>query len=215
MIQQKNIVIIDYGLGNLFSLQKAFEHLGLAVKISEEPEDLLKAEALILPGVGAYPAGMRGITIRGLNSPIKKAVAMNKPVLGICLGMQLLSTIGLEFERCAGLDLIAGEVVQLSGLHPGTKIPHIGWNNLYQPELCKTWDQTILEKIPVENHVYFVHSFIFQPRNAEHVLAETMYGGQKVCAAVKKGNLYGCQFHPEKSGEIGLQILKNFIKLIN
>ena len=206
------ISIIDYGLGNLYSVKKAFGKFTDNAAITEEPEAIIASDAMVLPGVGSFESGMKGIELRGLGPAIKEFANSGKPVLGICLGAQIMLTRGHEFGIFNGLDLIPGEVVPFSKLISGTKTPHIGWNGIYGRD--NSWDDTILRSVDKNDNVYFVHSFIFEPSNKENILALTKYGGREFCSAIKMGNIYGCQFHPEKSGETGLKIIKDFIDLI-
>lgn len=206
------ISIIDYGIGNLYSVTKAFRKFSDNAVITEEPEIIMSSDAIVLPGVGSFELGMKGIELRGLKNVIKEFADSGKPVLGICLGAQIMLTKGYEFGIFNGLDLISGEVVPFPKLIPGTKIPHIGWNGVYHHD--NSWDKTILKSIDKNDNVYFVHSFILEPSSKENILALAKYGGHEFCSVINKGNIYGCQFHPEKSGEVGLKIIKDFVKLI-
>lgn len=206
------ISIIDYGLGNLYSVSKAFKKFSDNVVITEEPGTIRFSDAIVLPGVGSFESGMKGIELRGIKGVIREFAASGKPVLGICLGAQIMLTKGHEFGTFDGLDLIAGEVVPFPKLASGTKTPHIGWNGIYGRD--NSWDDTILRSVNENDNVYFVHSFVLEPSNKENVLSLTKYGGYEFCSAVKKGNVYGCQFHPEKSGETGLKIIKDFVASI-
>ena len=153
---------------------------------------------------------------KGLIHEIKRFSSEERPLLGICLGMQLLMSIGEESGINKGLNLIHGKVLhfsQFEQFNPCHKVPHIGWNALKVPRKEASWDDTILDGIPVNSYVYFVHSFVVVPNNDDHVLASTIYGDLKYCAVAQKRNIYGCQFHPENSGEVGLQILKNFLSI--
>ena len=206
------ISIIDYGVGNLYSVIKAFRKFSNNTNITEEPEAIRSSDAIILPGVGSFKLGMKGIEIRGLKDTIKEFANSGKPVLGICLGAQIMLTKGYEFGTFDGLDLIPGNVVPFPKLISGTKVPHIGWDKIYCHD--NSWDNTILKSISRKDDVYFIHSFVLEPSNQENILALAMYRGCEFCSAIKKENIYGCQFHPEKSGEIGMGIIKNFINLI-
>ena len=211
------IAIIDYGVGNLHSLVKVFEELDQSAFITEEAEEILTADALILPGVGAFKAGMEGLKVRGLIPVTKKFAKSGKPILGICLGAQLLLSEGFEFGKFKGLNIIPGKVAKFPKIKD--KIPHIGWNEVYEikskaKSQKSKWKNTILNSIPERSDVYFVHSYILRPDKKDNILALAKYGGHEFCAAIKHGNIYGCQFHPEKSGKIGLKIIKNFIDLI-
>lgn len=197
------IAIIDYGAGNLFSVQNALNYLEIPNIVTKNAEDLRKADKLILPGVGAFPDAMRMLSETGLIEVIKEEV-QKKPLLGICLGMQMLFEKGYEFGETEGLGFIKGTVELMTP--PGLVIPQIGWNKLEMNEDCK-----ILEGLLDDSYVYFVHSYA-AVCDSKNVAAYTDYGG-KVPACVFSSNVYGCQFHPEKSGETGLRILKNFAEM--
>ena len=156
---------------------------------------------------------MRGLEIRGLIETIKKMAKSGKPILGICLGAQLMLSEGHEFGLFKGLDIIKGKVVHFPILDNNEKIPHVGWNTIF-PKKENDWDNSILRTFDKEDRLYFVHSYILEPESKENVFALTEYGGQTFCSVIKKENIYGCQFHPEKSGEVGLKLIKNFINLI-
>jgi glutamine amidotransferase len=194
------IAIIDYGMGNLFSVKNALDFIGVPSEITREPASLARADGMILPGVGAFPAAMRELSRSGLTQPIREQ-AKKKPLLGICLGMQMLFERGYEFEECEGLGLIDGEIRLLKT--GGLKIPHIGWNALSFQNPCP-----LLDGVDEGAYVYFVHSFVAHTRD-ENIAAYTVYG-EKVPALVCKGNVFGAQFHPEKSSSEGLAMLKNF-----
>ncbi len=197
------IAVIDYGAGNLFSVQNALNFLGIPNIVTKNAEDLRKADKLILPGVGAFPDAMRMLSETGLIEVIKEEVE-KKPLLGICLGMQMLFEKGYEFGETDGLGFIKGTVELMTP--PDLVIPQIGWNKLDMNEDCK-----ILEGLSDDSYVYFVHSYA-AVCDSKNVAAYTDYGG-KVPACVFSGNVYGCQFHPEKSGETGLRILNNFAEM--
>lgn len=198
------ISIIDYGMGNLRSVQKALESIGEEAIITSDKEQIEKSDGVILPGVGAFPDAMENLKSKGLDEALKYAVAQKKPVLGICLGMQLLFTEGEEVKQCEGLGLIQGKIKKLYG---DVKIPHMGWNSLKIDKKC-----ALLEGIDEGSYVYFVHSFYAEMENKEDLNATTFYEID-VPAIVSDGNLFGAQFHPEKSGDVGIQMLKNFAKL--
>lgn len=195
--------IIDYGAGNLFSVRNALDYIGADSIVTKDPAELEKADSLILPGVGAFPDAMRMLGETGLIDTIKEQTK-KKPLLGICLGMQMLFDKSYEFGETDGLGLIPGTVELMTP--PGLLIPQIGWNRLIYNENCP-----ILEGLGDEPYVYFVHSYAAKCASS-NVAAYTDYGAN-VPACVFAGNVYGCQFHPEKSGEIGLTILKNFLAL--
>ncbi|MFA6171584.1 MAG: imidazole glycerol phosphate synthase subunit HisH [Patescibacteria group bacterium] len=206
------IAITDYGVGNLYSLVRALKFFNASAEITEDADSLDGFDGIILPGVGSFAAGMRGLKIRGLAEKIKKLAGEGKPILGICLGAQLLLTEGHEFGTFNGLDIIKGKVIKFPPLENKEKIPHIGWNKLSLPK-GGSWGKTVLDGIKEESDVYFVHSYYLDPESTGDVLALTDYGGFAFCSAVKKGNVYGCQFHPEKSGKVGLKIIDNFLKI--
>jgi glutamine amidotransferase len=206
--------IVDYGLGNLLSLKRAFGVFGIQANYIDKPEQVKKTDVLILPGDGAFKAGMEGIKKRHLTRAIKDHFRKGKPILGICLGMQILFTKGYEFGACNGLDIIKGKVVRFPEFKDkSTKIPQIGWNLL----IYKNGNngRTILAKTSKNLNVYFVHSYICLPENRKVVLAETEYGGYQFPSIVGQENVFGCQFHPEKSGKDGIQIIQKFISLHN
>lgn len=197
-------VIIDYGMGNLASVQRAFEKLQVNVKVSSNKEDLRNATSLILPGVGAFRDAINLLDESGLTSVIKEEVAKGKYIIGICLGMQLLYEKSFEYGEYAGLGLIEGSIEYLD---VNLKVPHMGWNNLKF-----TNNDPILKYIKEDEYVYFVHSYYALSDNSE-VLAYSDYE-KKVPAIVRKNNVYGIQFHPEKSGETGMNILKAYKEII-
>lgn len=192
--------IVDYGVGNLKSVTNAMAYLGLESRVTGDAGELERADALILPGVGAFPDAAEKLRGTGLDKTIV-AQADKKPILGICLGMQLLFELGEEVRLCAGLGLVGGSVKKIE---TPCKLPHIGWNSLTFSN-----PSPLFAGVEEGSYVYFVHSFCAVASSSDDVIARTDYG-VPVTAAVGKGNVYGCQFHPEKSGEVGLQILKNF-----
>lgn len=194
------IAIVDYGAGNLFSVQNALDYLGISHQVTADSQVIEKADGVILPGVGAFPDAMRKLTERGLVPVLQKA-AQEKPFLGICLGMQVLFSIGYEFEKTEGLGLLPGTVEKIKDC--GLKIPHMGWNRLFIRTGCP-----LLADVSAGEYVYFVHSFKAVPQ-PEHLAAWVEYG-EKIPALVWKGQVFGAQFHPEKSADTGLRILKSF-----
>lgn len=209
------LVIIDYGLSNLLSVHNALKSLNIESIVTSDGTHLEDADGVILPGVGAFEDGMKGISSKGLIKPIFEYVKTGRPFLGICLGMQMLMTKSYEFGEFEGLNLIEGEVKRflVETLEDGValKIPHIGWNGLYKADL--PWEHTILQGISNKEEMYFIHSFCVFPRFRQNILAETVYGTQTYCSVVSKENIYGVQFHPEKSSHEGLRILANFVQL--
>lgn len=196
------IGIIDYGMGNLYSLGKALERLGYAYEFVTDPAALDRYEGIILPGVGAFGDAMQNIRELGLDVAIRGYATSGRPVLGICLGMQLLFTHSEEHGQHEGLGLIAGNVVRFQGNY---KVPHMGWNQLQLRHL----EHPLLQAIQQDAYVYFVHSYHVQVKNEADLLAVCDYY-QPVTAIVARENVYGMQFHPEKSGEAGMQLLANF-----
>ncbi|CZG53328.1 TPA: imidazole glycerol phosphate synthase subunit HisH [Legionella pneumophila] len=211
-----SVSIVDYGVGNLLSVARAFQYFDASVNLVSTPEEIMSADRLVLPGVGAFEDGMKGLTTLNFIEPIKQFARSGKPFLGICLGMQMMLSRSTEFGQHEGLDLIAGEVVSVPShgvdgqLH---KIPHIGWNELVSTSEGEDWCHTILKNIPLNSSVYFVHSFMAMPSNPKKRLADTLYDGQVISAVIKDENMYGCQFHPEKSGEVGLNIIQQFLQI--
>lgn len=205
------IIVIDYGLGNLNSVVRAITAAGGKCRISANHADFVHAKKLILPGVGAFAAGMDGLRERKMIEPLIEQVKKGKELLGLCLGMQLLFDKGEEFGTHKGLGLIPGVVKKLHPMTEEAKIPHMGWNALLYPK-NKKWKNTILENLKEKDMVYFVHSFAPAPSLPAHCIAETVYGNEYFCSVVSNGNIHGTQFHPEKSGEIGQKILRKFLK---
>lgn len=199
------IGLIDYGAGNLRSVAKAFEHVGARVKLMSDPMDLRQADKLVLPGVGAFGDGMSALHQRGLVEPLRQAVAAGQPLLGICLGMQLLLSEGEEMGQHAGLGLLPGRVVKFP--EKGLKVPHTGWNQLWP-----TASSPLFAGIAPGSYAYFNHSYYCQPET-EVVAATTDYGSQ-FASALWQQRVYGLQFHPEKSQQIGLQMIRNFVERV-
>lgn len=197
------IAIIDYGAGNIRSVEKAFIHLGAEVTVTRDPEILLSADAAVLPGVGSFGDAMDELRRRGLEKPIRNFIASGKPFLGICLGLQILFESSEESPGVPGLGILKGKIVRIPA-GEGLKIPHMGWNSL---SLRGNGD--LFNRLKDDSYVYFVHSYYLKAEE-DIVTAETEYG-VTIHAAVQKENLMACQFHPEKSGRTGLTMLKNFI----
>ena len=202
------VAIVDYGVGNLFSLQSSFAAIGEKVTVPADKEVLEKADCIILPGVGAFKDAAKKLHSTGLDETLKTLAAQGKPLMGICLGMQLLFERSFEYGVYDGLGLIKGEIRPISEVIPSNlKIPHIGWNSLSFGE-CKN---ELFKYLNEGDYVYFVHSY--SGRDCEDSTAATSEYGAPLVAAVAKGNVYGCQFHPEKSGEVGLNILRAFCEM--
>ncbi|MEI6519774.1 MAG: imidazole glycerol phosphate synthase subunit HisH [bacterium] len=204
------IAIIDYGMGNLRSVEKGFEKVGHQAQIVKTADEIRQADAVVLPGVGAFGMAMEHIKAAGLDTAIIESVASGKPFLGICLGLQLLFDESEEFGPVRGLGIIPGKVVKFfpEGAPAGVKIPHMGWNGLN-----KVKDEAVLQDIPNGEYVYFVHSYYVVPNDDAVIATTTEYGGFSFTSSISNGNLYACQFHPEKSGTAGLTILKRFAEL--
>lgn len=201
------IAIIDYGVGNLFSLYSSFEAIGEKVKITADADEIHAADRIILPGVGAFGDAADKLRKSGLDKVVISEAKSGKPLMGICLGMQLLFDKGYEYGEYDGLGLIPGKVVPMQGvIDENLKIPHIGWN-----KLIKKQDSPILKYLNEGDCVYFVHSY-YADDCAENVIATAEYD-KELTAAVANGNIFGCQFHPEKSGEVGLKILRAFCEV--
>jgi glutamine amidotransferase len=212
-MSKPKVVIIDYGAGNLLSVQRAVEACGADWITTSESNVIAQADRIILPGVGAFANGMQALESLGLIETIKAVAADGTPLMGICLGMQLLLSESEEYGLTKGLGIIPGRVVQVPTF--GTdgarmKIPHIGWNSLFVSEYS-TWNNTIIQNLTPGDAVYFVHSFQAEPEDLATRIAECFYGGCRISAVIANRNVVGCQFHPEKSGEIGLKIIKEFL----
>lgn len=206
------ITVIDYGVGNLLSVQRGLERCGASVVLTSDPARVRAAQRVVLPGVGAFGNAMDALRELGLVSAIQDVAAAGKPLLGICLGMQLLLDESDEFGRTPGLGIIPGRVIAIPDrtvTKDVQKIPHIGWNELL-PAGNASWHDTVLKDLLPEDAAYFVHSFMAVPSDPAHRLADCLYGGHPIAAVVAKGATVGCQFHPEKSGEVGLKILRRF-----
>jgi glutamine amidotransferase len=209
---RKNVVILDYGIGNVKSITNAFVEIGAEPVLSSDKSIIMKADALILPGVGAFQKGMENLEAANLVEIIHDFVATSKPFLGICLGMQMLLDESDEFGTRKGLGLVPGKVRKLEvKVESKEKLPHVSWNEINLPAEGR-WNDSLLRETEVNTDVYFVHSFVAVPDNEENILATANYGNSAFCAAVKKDNITGVQFHPEKSGGLGLKMLTQFLK---
>jgi glutamine amidotransferase len=209
-----DVAVIDYGIGNLLSVRRGLEKCGASVEVTSDPAVILRAPRVVLPGVGAFERGMAGLIEHGLDQVVREVAAKGTKLLGICLGAQMLMDVSEEFGLTPGLGLIPGRVVQVpTTAMDGTprKIPHIGWSGLVMPRGRDSWAGTLLSDVRPGEAVYFVHSFMANPENPEHRLSDCLYGGTPISAAIARGNVAGCQFHPEKSGETGLRILRRFL----
>ncbi len=203
-----SVSIIDYGMGNLRSVQKGFEKIGTQAKVINTPQQVADAEAIVLPGVGAFKNCLENLDSLKLITPIIKSIESGKPFLGICLGLQILFTESEEFGSTSGLDIIKGKVIRFKtntcDNTPHLKIPHMGWNSISIKK-----EGPYLEGIENETYLYFVHSYYVKPEN-EKVIATTTDYGVEFVSSILKDNIFACQFHPEKSQKAGLKILENF-----
>ena len=200
------VAIVNYGMGNLGSVRRAFEDIGVEAHVANHPAEIYDANRIVLPGVGAFKEGMDRLREAGWISVLDEVVTQQrKPLLGICLGMQMLASEGYEGGVTKGLDLIAGKVQRLDTLGCTLRIPHVGWN-----EVRYRIHDALFDGIREYSDFYFVHSFAFVPVAREHLMATTPYDCE-VTAIIRKGNVFGCQFHPEKSSKAGRQLLKNFL----
>jgi glutamine amidotransferase len=201
------VAIIDYGVGNLFSLKSSLKEIGAEAVVTSDEKVIAEADRIILPGVGAFEDAARKLRDSGMAEVVKREAAAGKPMMGICLGMQLMFDVGYEYGVHEGLGLIRGSVRAIADVIPeGYKIPHIGWNLLKFKK-----ESPLFKYIKEDDYVYFVHSY-YAAECDESVIAVTEYGAE-LTAAVANENVYGCQFHPEKSGEVGMKILKAFMEL--
>lgn len=210
----REVTVIDYGLGNLLSVQRGLEHCGAKVILTADPEQILAAKRVVLPGVGAFANAMLALEHLGLAAVIRELAQRKTPLLGICLGMQLLLDESDEFGVTVGLGLIPGRVIPvpdkaLSG--SAQKIPHIGWSALQPSHAAGGWQETLLQDNRPGEAAYFVHSFMAVPADPAHRLADCLYGGHRIAATIARDQITGCQFHPEKSGEVGLKVLRRFV----
>lgn len=211
------VAIIDYGMGNLFSVKQACEHIGLSSVITSERSVILNADAVILPGVGAFSDAMNNLSNRDLIMPIKEFIESGRFFMGVCLGMQLLMSYSEEFGYHRGLDIIKGSVTKFAAKKNNgqkIKVPQIGWNKILRPVVSKQdiWDKSPLVDIDDGEYMYFVHSYYAVPADLELVLSITEYGGIEYCSSILWRNVFACQFHPERSGRKGLGIYKNWLR---
>ncbi len=211
----KKVVIVDYQLGNLFSVNQALINIGLDAKISLDPADIEHADALVLPGVGAFKDAMLNLASLGLKEPIKQFIKSGKPFLGICLGLQLLFTESEEFGSTKGLDVISGKVKRFSNRTDSDelqKVPQISWNMINKVS-TDGWQNTPLMHLEDKEDMYFVHSYYVEPSDEQIVLTKTTYGDLTYVSSILQDNIFACQFHPEKSAEEGLKIYRTWAEL--
>ena len=209
------ITLLDYGMCNMLNVARALEHAGADVHVTEAPKDAVAAERLVVPGVGAFSECMRAVNDLGHGDAIREFVKSGRPMLGICVGMQILFEASEEFGETPGLGILPGRVrlvPNATTTGARQRVPHIGWNHLIEPQAGRIWGKTLLEPFgTVGPAVYFVHSFAAQPSNDDDRLADCDYGGHRISAMVKRDNLTATQFHPERSGTVGLRMLKEFL----
>ena len=201
------IGIINCGISNLTSVKNAFDFLSIPVEVINASSDLENCSHIVLPGVGAFPKGINNLKTNGFDEAIKIQLKKGKPLLGICLGMQMLAMEGEEFTQTQGLALIPGKVTKIEVASPTLRLPHVGWNNVSFVNSCPLW-----KSIPDHSTFYFVHTYAFSNLSRQYIAGETEYSS-KIISAVFRDNVYGVQFHPEKSQKAGLQLLKNFASL--
>lgn len=216
-MQEADVVIVDVGMGNLFSVKQACAVAGLRAETSSDPEDVARADALILPGVGAFGDAMEALRALRLTEPLRAAAREGKPILGICLGLQLLMERSHEFGAHTGLGLVPGEVVRFDkpqGPRGPLKVPQVGWNRVWRTEAADPWAGLPLEGTPDGAAFYFVHSYHARPPPGVEVAWAT-YGDTRFCAALRSGNVFAVQFHPERSGPAGLQLYQRWADQIH
>lgn len=217
MTKIKPITLVDYGMANLLNVKRAFEHCGVTVTVVEESAQVRDAERLVVPGVGAFQDCIEEVNRRGFGDAIRRYVEGGRPLLGICVGMQILFDVSEEFGEHRGLGILPGRVRPVPRQTVDGKaqrVPHIGWNHLVEREGGRDWSGTLLAPFRQQKPaLYFVHSFAAQPENPLDRLADCLYGGHRICAAVQRDNIMATQFHPERSAENGLAIIRQFLDL--
>jgi imidazole glycerol-phosphate synthase subunit HisH len=206
------IVVVDYGIGNVQSIFNALSQFkGVHVTVSDDQSEILNADGLILPGVGTYKKAMEELEKRNLQDILGKYILEGKPLLGICLGMQLLFESSEEFGHTKGLGFLEGKVEAFPD-YLNDKLPHVSWNSIVKQDI--KWCNTIFKGIKNKDNFYFVHSYICKPKNQGIITSKTEYGGVNFCSSVQQNNIYACQFHPEKSSISGLNVMRNFIAIV-
>jgi glutamine amidotransferase len=206
------IAVVDYNLGNVRSILGAFDNKDARVQLTNDRNEILDSDGVVLPGVGAFKHGMESLEKYDLIEIIKKYIDTGKPFMGICLGMQMLFNESEEYGCTKGLSLIPGKVVKLPTQNIlNDKLPHVSWKELQGN--IDIWSNTILDGIENNSDMYFVHSYVAEPASEDYILSTTEYSGHNFCSTVKKDNIYGCQYHPEKSGKDGLKIINNFMRI--
>ncbi len=216
-LMAKKITIVDYGLGNLFSVRHSFNCLGVETIISSDPNEIRNAEALVLPGVGAFGAAMKTLNETGLTQALREFIMGGKPFLGVCLGLQLLFEKSEEFGNTDGLGIIKGTIRKFTHNDQNGKpvrVPQIGWNRILTPDGTSEWQESPLTGLRSGEYMYFVHSYYASPNDSQDVLTETEYEGFRYCSAIQNQNVFAVQFHPEKSAKEGLKIYNNWSQKI-
>lgn len=223
MSDAPRVAIIDYGLGNLYSVARACEHAGMSGSVTSDRAEVLAADAVILPGVGAFGGAMKALHERGLPEVLREVAASGKPLVGVCLGMQLLMSVSYEFGEHEGLGIVPGEVVPFERpMEDGRelKVPQVGWNRIHAPRdeagapVPGAWDGTPLAGVPDGEYMYFVHSFYVRPADSSVVLSTTVYGDVSFCSTLRLGGVFAAQYHPERSGLVGLRVYDNVAALV-
>jgi imidazole glycerol-phosphate synthase subunit HisH len=215
MTKGTDLVVVDYRLGNLFNVVRACESVGLPSRITSNPTDVAGADAVILPGVGAFGDAMEFLRDSGMVDALRSFAVSGRPLLAICLGMQLLMTESWEFGRHQGLGIVGGSVIRLNS-PAGLKVPQVGWNRIDKLAAAngRSWDGTLLQGLQDGEYMYFVHSYYVVPDDSGVVLTTTRYGETEFCSTLRTGNILGCQFHPERSGPQGLRIYQQLAEYL-
>lgn len=212
------VAIVDFGLGNLYSVRHACRKVGLDAEITSSRQTILNADAVILPGVGAYRDAMQNLHKLDLVGVLRDIATSGKPLLGVCLGMQLLMSESFEFGHYEGLDIIKGSVVHFGQPREDEhtlKVPQIGWNCIHKSAQSADWRTSLLAGVPDHAYMYFVHSYIVQPEDQNMVLSTTRYGDVEFCSSLQKGTVFACQFHPERSSQWGITVYQNLAALLD
>lgn len=211
----KQVTVVDYGMANLLNVVRAFEYCGADVTVTDSVIEAVRADRLVVPGVGAFKHALDELRVRGLDDAIRAFATSGKPLFGICVGMQMLFDVSEEFGEHSGLCILPGRVQSIpreTTNGEAQRVPHIGWNHLVPPESGRTWSGSLLRAFEGRAPAfYFVHSFAAQPARADDLLAVCLYGGHKIPATVQRDYVVATQFHPERSGEVGLSLLREFL----
>ncbi|PYB77098.1 imidazole glycerol phosphate synthase subunit HisH [Rhizobium wuzhouense] len=217
MTKESEITLVDYGMANMLNVARAFRHCGAKVRVVEKAADASTSDRLVVPGVGAFEKSIRAVREKGFDDLIRRHAETGRPFLGVCVGMQMLFEASEEFGEHQGLGILPGRVVKVPAADTTGElqlVPHIGWSALVQPRTGRNWSDTLLSGHQSGmGSVYFVHSFAACPSEESDMLADCLYGGYRICAAVQRGNICATQFHPERSGEIGLSVIRRFLSL--